>query len=287
MALTATATERVRADIVERLHLREPRCYTASFNRPNLTYRVLPRDQPFDQALAFLRGAAGRKRHHLLPEPQEHRERGGRSAAGRHTGAAVPRRPHRRRARPQHQELFLRDEVRVICATIAFGMGINKPNVRFVLHYDLPKNPRATTRKPDAPDATACPANACSSSPPPMSPSNSISSKKRPTRGGAHRPAQLQQMVHFAESSRLPPCELLEYFGETYPPSSDGVGDQAPPLNFSCESCDNCLQPRETFDGTVHHKIFCPASTESTPGTDSDLDWVTWSMCFAAQTRKR
>ncbi|HYR57670.1 MAG TPA: RecQ family ATP-dependent DNA helicase, partial [Chthoniobacteraceae bacterium] len=139
MALTATATDRVRADIVEHLRLREPHCYVASFNRPNLTYRVFPKTKPYDQTLQFIRAreqecgiiyCASRK--------------GTEALAARLTGDGILAQPYHAgldaEVRARHQELFLRDEVRVICATIAFGMGINKPNVRYVIHHDLPKN---------------------------------------------------------------------------------------------------------------------------------------------------
>ena len=139
MALTATATERVRQDIVTLLNLRSPACYVASFNRPNLTYRVFAKSKPYDQVLDF-----------LLRRPREsgivycQARKTTESVAERLTADGVKARPYHAGLTPEersrNQELFLRDEVRVICATIAFGMGINKPNVRFVLHYDLPKN---------------------------------------------------------------------------------------------------------------------------------------------------
>src|SRR5256714_7503736 len=138
MALTATATERVRADIIKQLKLRNPRCYVASFNRPNLTYRVLPKTSAYEQTLAFIR--------------QRPDESGIVYCASRRTAENLARKLESDgvRARPYHagldtsergkaQDKFLRDDVRVITATIAFGMGINKPNVRFVVHYDLPK----------------------------------------------------------------------------------------------------------------------------------------------------
>ena len=139
MALTATATERVRSDIIQQLHLREPRCYVASFNRPNLTYRVVPKSAPYEQLLAFIRSrpndsgivyCASRKSTDSLAR---NLNEDGISAKPYHAGLTSVE-------RTKHQEKFLRDDVRVITATIAFGMGINKPNVRFVVHYDLPKN---------------------------------------------------------------------------------------------------------------------------------------------------
>ena len=139
MALTATATERVRADIIKELKLRDPRAYVASFNRPNLTYRVVPKTAPYEQLLAFIRSrpndsgivyCASRKSTESLAR---NLNEDGVSAKPYHAGLTNAE-------RTKHQDAFLRDDVRVITATIAFGMGINKPNVRFVVHYDLPKN---------------------------------------------------------------------------------------------------------------------------------------------------
>src|SRR5437588_3092711 len=139
IALTATATERVRADIVKQLKLREPRCYVASFDRPNLTYRVVPKTAPYEQLLAFIRSrpdnsgivyCASRKSTESLARNLSEDSI---SAKPYHAGLTSSE-------RTKHQEAFLRDDVRVVTATIAFGMGINKPNVRFVVHYDLPKN---------------------------------------------------------------------------------------------------------------------------------------------------
>src|SRR5262249_42763301 len=139
MALTATATERVRADIMKQLHLREPSQYVASFNRPNLTYRVLPKAKPYAQLLEFVRA---RPAESGIVYCQS--RKGTESVAAHLNADGVQAKPYHagleNKDRAKHQELFLRDEVRVICATIAFGMGINKPNVRFVVHFDLPKN---------------------------------------------------------------------------------------------------------------------------------------------------
>src|SRR5258707_12735483 len=131
MALTATATERERADIVKELKLRDPRCYVARFNRPNLTYRVVPKSVPYEQVLTFIRSrpnesgivyCASRKTADSLATKLNS---DGVKAKPYHAGLEA-------KERTKHQELFLRDDARVITATIAFGMGINKPNVRFV-----------------------------------------------------------------------------------------------------------------------------------------------------------
>ena len=139
MALTATATERVRKDIIQHLRLREPEVFVASFNRPNLSYRVIPKDQPMRQIVEFIRPrpmdsgivyCATRAAVDRLAESLTER---GFPAVPYHAGLTNGE-------RATNQELFIRDETRIVCATIAFGMGINKPNVRWVIHHDLPKN---------------------------------------------------------------------------------------------------------------------------------------------------
>ena len=139
MALTATATGRVRQDIVTQLKLRDPGLYVASFNRPNLTYRVFAKAQAYAQVLEFIRKRP-RESGIIYCQARKTTE----SLANRLSDDGIRAKPYHAGLTPsersRHQELFLRDEARVICATIAFGMGINKPNVRFVIHYDLPKN---------------------------------------------------------------------------------------------------------------------------------------------------
>ena len=139
MALTATATERVRADILKQLQLSEPRCYVASFDRPNLTYRVVPKSAPYEQLLTFLQA-----RPHESGIVYCASRKTADSLGAKLNADGIPAKPYHAGLEPgersRHQEMFLRDDVRVITATIAFGMGINKPNVRFVVHHDLPKN---------------------------------------------------------------------------------------------------------------------------------------------------
>src|ERR1043165_7366480 len=139
MALTATATERVRTDIIQHLRLRAPSCYVASFNRPNLTYRVAPRSRGYEQLLEFVQS---RRNESGIVYCQSRKST--EALAEKLSGDGIKAKPYHAglsdKDRTRHQEMFLRDKINVICATVAFGMGINKPNVRFVVHYDLPKN---------------------------------------------------------------------------------------------------------------------------------------------------
>jgi ATP-dependent DNA helicase RecQ len=242
IALTATATERVRADVIKELKLRDPRFYVASFNRPNLTYRVVPKTEPYEQLLAFIRSrpkdsgivyCASRKSTESLAR---NLNEDGVSAKPYHAGLTNVE-------RTKHQDAFLRDDVRVITATIAFGMGINKPNVRFVVHYDLPKNLESYYQETGRAGRDGLPSQCVLLfSPGDVAKQLHFIDEKTEKEARIAR-AQLQQMVHYAETRECRRAVLLEYFGETFPLQS-------------CESCDSCLQPRETFDGTVQAQKF-------------------------------
>jgi ATP-dependent DNA helicase RecQ len=242
MALTATATERVRADIVKQLKLREPRCYVASFNRPNLAYRVVPKTAPYEQLLQFIRSrpnesgivyCASRKSADSLARNLSEDDI---SAKPYHAGLTSAE-------RTKNQEAFLRDDVRVVTATIAFGMGINKPNVRFVVHYDLPKNLESYYQETGRAGRDGLPSECVllfSASD--VAKQIHFIDEKSETEARIAR-AQLQQMVHYAETRECRRVTLLRYFGEEY-------------TKPSCEGCDNCLTPRETFDGTIPAQKF-------------------------------
>jgi ATP-dependent DNA helicase RecQ len=243
MALTATATERVRQDIVTQLKLRNPGCYVASFNRPNLTYRVFGKNKPYQQVLDFLRSRP-RESGIIYCQARKTAE----SVAQRLSEDGIKARPYHAgltgQERSTHQELFLRDEVRVICATIAFGMGINKPNVRFVIHYDLPKNIEGYYQETGRAGRDSLPSECVLLfSPGDVVKQTSFIDEKTDPREQQIARAQLQQMVHYAECSGCRRDELLAYFGEQYP-------------HDNCEGCDNCLSPRETFDGTIAAQKF-------------------------------
>ncbi len=255
MALTATATGRVRGDIIKELELRDPRCYVASFNRPNLAYRVVPKTAPYDQLLGFIRSrpndsgiiyCASRKSTESLAR---NLNEDGISTKPYHAGLTTSE-------RTKHQDAFLRDDVSVITATIAFGMGINKPNVRFVVHYDLPKNLESYYQETGRAGRDGLPSECVLLFRPSDVAKQLHFIDEKSEKEARIARAQLQQMVHYAETRECRRATLLEYFGEIYPAKRDGLGGETPPLQVSCEGCDNCLQPRETFDGTVHAQKF-------------------------------
>jgi ATP-dependent DNA helicase RecQ len=242
IALTATATERVRDDIVKHLKLRDPSCYVASFNRPNLTYRVETKSSAYPQLLNFIRNrphesgivyCASRKTAETLASKLT---ADGVTAKPYHAGLEADQ-------RTRNQEAFLRDDVRVITATIAFGMGINKPNVRFIIHYDLPKNIEGYYQETGRAGRDGLPSECLL-----LFSAGDVAKQirfieEKPEREQSVARAQLREMLGYAETRQCRRAALLKYFGEDWP-------------DVSCDSCDNCLEPRETFDGTVAAQKF-------------------------------
>ncbi len=274
MALTATATGRVRTDIRTLLKLQNPSSYVASFNRPNLTYRVLAKASPVDQVLAFLMSqpqesgivyCQSRKTTELLAERLQAQDI---KAKPYHAGLTPEE-------RSRHQELFLRDEIQVMCATIAFGMGINKPNVRFVIHYDLPKNIESYYQETGRAGRDGLPSECLLlfSAGDTVKQQRFINEKPGIQEQQIAR-LQLQQMVQYAECPTCRRVELLGYFGETYTPEN-------------CEGCDNCLSPRDTFDGTeiAETLLSCIETIYDTSGFSVGLNHVI-AVLTGANTEK-
>jgi ATP-dependent DNA helicase RecQ len=238
MALTATATGRVRDDIIKQLRLTGSHTFVASFNRPNLSYRVVPKDQPAKQIIDFVRQRETESGI-IYCASRATAERVAESLAGRGFSAKPYHAGLDAAERSRNQEMFLRDETRIICATIAFGMGINKPNVRWVVHHDLPKNIEGYYQETGRAGRDGLPGDCLLLfSAGDVAKQTHFLAEIADEHEQSVARAQLRQIVHYAESAGCRRAELLEYFGEKFPLDN-------------CGACDNCLEPRETYDGTV------------------------------------
>ena len=263
LALTATATERVRSDILGQLHLRDPATYVASFNRPNLVYRVLPKSQPSQQVIGFLKDRKGEAGIIYCAS-----RAGADALAARLVDAGIPAAAYHagleKADREKAQDRFLRDEVRVVCATIAFGMGINKPNVRFVLHHDLPKNLEGYYQETGRAGRDGLPGECLLLfSAGDVAKQQGFIEEKTDAREQQLAREQLRQMVHYAESSQCRRAALLGYFGETF--GAD-----------NCGACDNCLSPRSSYDGTLAAQklLSCVYRVRQKSGFDFGLNHI-------------
>lgn len=238
LALTATATARVKADVISHLHLREPQVFVASFNRPNLSYSVFQKSKPVRQVMSFLldhpqeSGIIYCQSRKTTERLAEQLQRVGIKAKPYHAGLD-------NRVRSHHQDLFLKDEIQVICATIAFGMGINKSNVRFVIHFDLPKNIEGYYQETGRAGRDGLPGQCILL----FQAGDEIKQKrfineKENKEEREHALIQLKQILGYAESPLCRRKELLTYFGENV-------------QQENCQSCDNCLNPQNKIDATI------------------------------------
>ena len=237
IALTATADPHTREDIVDVLGLPTAPRYITSFDRPNIRYSVLEKHRPQAQLRRFLAHrqnesgivyALSRKR---VGEVAAYLQDQGYSAAAYHAGLNGD-------TRKQVQERFLKDEVMIVVATVAFGMGIDKSNVRFVVHYDLPRQLEAYYQETGRSGRDGLPAEALllfGLQDVAMARSQlETKSNETQRRIDAHK---LNSMVSFAESLTCRRRVLLGYLGET--------------LDKDCGNCDICLDPPEKFDAST------------------------------------
>ncbi len=261
MALTATATERVRYDIVDQLQLQEPFIHVASFNRANLYYEVRPKQrQSYSELLKLVKTAPKDSgiiyclSRRQVDELTLRLQRDGVSALPYHAGLSDAE-------RSQNQRRFIRDDVQVIVATVAFGMGINKPDVRFVIHYNLPKNLEAYYQEAGRAgrDGESAQCILFFGYGDIRTVDFFIEQQPDPDQQRIAR-QQLRQVVDYAEGTDCRRTIQLGYFGEFFP------GD--------CGNCDNCRHPQPLEDWTVEAQKFlsCVARCQERFGMNHIID---------------
>ncbi|MDG6453830.1 ATP-dependent DNA helicase RecQ [Glaesserella parasuis] len=237
VALTATADPTTRFDIIHHLKLEDPHTYLGSFDRPNIRYTVQEKFKPVDQLIKFISSQQGKsgivycnsrkKVEELTEKLSSHRF----SVMGYHAGMTMQQ-------RETVQNAFQRDNIQIVVATVAFGMGINKSNVRFVVHFDLPRSIEAYYQETGRAGRDDLPAEAVLFyDPADYGWLHKVLLEKPESEQRQIEQHKLQAIGAFAESQTCRRLVLLNYFGET--------------RQVACQNCDICLDPPKKYDGLV------------------------------------
>lgn len=249
IALTATATPKVQLDIQKNLQMEEADVFVSSFNRKNLFYEVRPKKETKKQLIRFLKDHKGKSgiiyclSRKKVEEIAQLLNVNGFKTVPYHAGLDAD-------VRVKNQDDFLNEEVDIVVATIAFGMGIDKPDVRFVVHYDVPKSLEGYYQETGRGGRDGL-EGVCLM----FYSHNDLNklekfNKDKSVQERENARVLLQEMEFYAESPVCRRRQLLHYFGEEF-------------MEQNCGACDNCVNPRERFDGTEFVKLFLEATKQT------------------------